>query len=272
MKKVLLITILLGIWTVSYAQKVTGKITMFSENGDKFWLVLNGVKINQKAEFRVTAENLTETRYQAKMIFQNNKIPALNEIIFVIDVDGNVYSKTLQIKTNKKGKYITRVVSAEILGNNNPTPPAVIPPKQEVINPVVNPKVDPDNTPKEVVVPVVPPKDVTPSPTPVNNNTTVNCGTAMSDADFNEAIALVKSSSFSSEKLSSARQVRDNNCLSLNQVKSLMSAFSFDDDKLEFSKYAYSKCTEPKKYYLLKTNFMSSFTKDAFDDFLNSKK
>ncbi len=265
MKRNLITLLSICLYASCFGQKLTGKITMFSENGDKFWLVLNGVKINQKADFRITAENLTEAQYKAKIIFQNEKLPPVSETIFIVDMDGNVYSKTLQIKSNKKGKYITRLVTAEILGNNNPPPPVVVPPKQDVIVPVVIPV--PDDSPKQVVVPVVvPPNNGTPS------NTVVDCGTPMNDADFNESLALVKGSSFSEEKRSAARQMCDYNCLSLNQVKILLSAFNFDDDKLETAKYAYKKCTEPKKYYLLKTAFMSSFTKEDFDTFLSKQK
>jgi len=110
MKKLLLISaiILCGV-IPSLAQLASA--TIFSENGEKFWVVMNGVKQNSAAQTNVKITGLTEPAYKFKIIFEDETIAAMDESVMTQDVDGKPNDVTYVIKKNPKGKYVMRVTS-----------------------------------------------------------------------------------------------------------------------------------------------------------------
>jgi hypothetical protein len=84
----------------SFAQQ-TANLIVFSDDGQPFYLVINGVRQNMKAETNVRVTDLKAEAQRVKIIFENTTIPA---------VDGNAYCEfgmetTYRIKKDKKGAY-----------------------------------------------------------------------------------------------------------------------------------------------------------------------
>lgn len=81
------------------------------------------------------------------------------------------------------------------------------------------------------------------------NETSGNCGLPTSDGDFEQATKTIETKSFEDTKLSIAKEVAKNKCLTSSQIKKTMELFSFEETRLEFAKYAYSYCFDQKNYY-----------------------
>src|SRR3569832_2005271 len=95
--------------------------TIFTENGEKIWVVMNGIKQNVTAQTNVKITGLTEPAYKFKIIFEDETIPAMDESIMTQDVDGKPNDVTYTIKKNGKGKYVMRVTSFQpAKGNTAP--------------------------------------------------------------------------------------------------------------------------------------------------------
>lgn len=77
----------------------------------------------------------------------------------------------------------------------------------------------------------------------------------MDASNFASARGSIESKSFEDSKLTLAKQITKNNCLSAAQVKSIMELFSFEDTKLDYAKYAYPFCYEPNNYYQVNDAF-----------------
>lgn len=108
MKKItLMFTALLLISTLPlFAQmSPTGNLTIFSEDGSKFFLELNGERYNEEAQTNVRIEELPNPYYSCKIIFAE---PAKGELVkknlMIADVDDIMQDVTYRIKTNKQGK------------------------------------------------------------------------------------------------------------------------------------------------------------------------
>lgn len=107
----------------------------------------------------------------------------------------------------------------------------------------------------------------------VNNNTNEviiiehDC-LAMDNTSFNRAKNSVKSKSFSSSKMTAAKQVIQNNCLSVTQVKQMARLFTFEEDKLEFVKAAYHQTTNQHEYYLVNDIFTFSQSIENLDRYI----
>lgn len=99
MKKLLLpfFGILFSLNVISQTNKVN--LVIFSEDGDKFFLVINGIRQNMTGETNVRLTDLTTESFSIKVIFEDTKIPAISKTQYL--PFGSEY--TMRIKTDKKG-------------------------------------------------------------------------------------------------------------------------------------------------------------------------
>lgn len=107
MKKLLtILSLLLCLGAVpALAQK--GRFTVFSEDGDKFFLVADGKRINTTADFRVEAKDIPGTRIRVKIVFQDPKKPAIDDVVYVKDAE-NKYVYVTYVIRKKKDRYVLR--------------------------------------------------------------------------------------------------------------------------------------------------------------------
>ena len=71
--------------------------------------------------------------------------------------------------------------------------------------------------------------------------------------------------------LKTANQVVSNNCLNVDQIIQIANAFNFEDNKLEFAKFAYDFCVEKRNYFKLNGIFNFSNNADALSDYVRSR-
>ena len=67
--------------TTIFAQNGNSTFEIFSEDGDPFVVVMNGVQQNTQAQTNVKIQNLTPAPYKLRIIFQNKELGALNDKI-----------------------------------------------------------------------------------------------------------------------------------------------------------------------------------------------
>lgn len=113
MKKIFILTIiaLLSLNSIAQDEKLIPKLTVFSEDGDQFFLIVDGVKINDQPQYRVENVELTTAMARVKIIFKNDKLPHVDKNVPTHDVDGNPMEMVFKIKEKKKGNYVLRNVS-----------------------------------------------------------------------------------------------------------------------------------------------------------------
>ena len=105
------------------ASAQTGNLIVFTEGGEKFSLVLNGVLQNATPETNVKVTDLPAsfdfpTAYKMKIIFAD---AALGTHDFTAGVGAGL-ERTVTIKKNKKGEYVQRPISEVPLAQAPPTP------------------------------------------------------------------------------------------------------------------------------------------------------
>lgn len=100
----------------------TGNLTIFSEDGDRFTLVLNGEKINATPQTNLRVEDLNQPYYNAKVIFEDKALdPISKNALQIIDADGVFMDVTYKIRRSN-GKMKLNYFSAI------PVQPNFIPP------------------------------------------------------------------------------------------------------------------------------------------------
>ncbi len=105
--KILLFVLLLFSTQFVHAQGI-GNVVLFAQEGERFWVILNGERQNQEPQTNVKINELRAPMYKMKIIFEDKTIPELDKNLYL--EEGS--EVTLNIRKNNKGKYDTRYISS----------------------------------------------------------------------------------------------------------------------------------------------------------------
>ena len=102
MKRNLLLIVALVFATMAQAQ--ISNLIFFSEQGERFSVILNGVLQNYSPETNIKVTDLPAHGYKLKIIFENKQLPQIDKnLAFQQGFESNFV-----IKKNNKGEYIVR--------------------------------------------------------------------------------------------------------------------------------------------------------------------
>jgi hypothetical protein len=99
------------------------------------------------------------------------------------------------------------------------------------------------------------------NPCPVNHN------------DFLQILEAVKKETFNNTRLNIAKTIiSSKKCFSAAQIKELTAAIDYESSKLDFSKFAYSFCTDKENYFIINDVFNYTSSKTELNNFIQSQK
>ncbi len=305
MKKLYLLFFIILSGTFFAFSQPYSTLTFFSENGQPFTVIVNGLKKNLEPRTNVKIEGLTNPAYKIKIIFEDKAIP---------NIDKNVYTKpgteiTYRIKKDKKGRNVLRFYSEsplpydyvynepsyqdEVYINNNTV---VTDPSVNGIN--INMNVN--ETGGSISIQT---EDGVNLNSNVNVNSTgahyesniyenethyevteahtnhyvmpgyngrIGCPWPMSPNNFQRAKQTIMNADFDSDKRTIAEQVMNSNCLTAQQVKEIASLFDFESDKLKFAKFAYTRTFDVENYFIINDIFDFSSSISELNKYINS--
>lgn len=302
---------------ISFAQMQTGgNLTIFSEDGDRFFLVLNGEKQNDEPQTNIKIEDLPQPYYSAKIIFEDKSLATISKsAIMITDADGKMMDVTYKIKKDKAKKVKLAYYSMI------PVPQDFMPPAGMYVRQWGRPydsdgnrgggRNQQQNNPNTVGASVNvgglnmsvsitdPDMDMesghsthqshqshqTTHTTTTTTTTTSGggygqtqggygntrgCTWPMNATDFAAAKKTITQSSFDDTKLTTAKSIVSNNCVSTEQVVQLCNLFSFEDNKLAFAKYAYKYTTDPRNYFKVNDVFSFSSNKEELSEYIQN--
>jgi hypothetical protein len=94
----------------------------------------------------------------------------------------------------------------------------------------------------------------------------------VSDGDFQDIIASLKSQPFENSKLSSAKEVvRSKKCFNSFQIREILNLFSFEQNKLDLAKYCYAFCIDRENYYKINNCFAFPRSADDLNKFISNQ-
>lgn len=280
--KITLLFLLLS--TITFAQfgGPVGHLTIFSDSGDKFYLILNGEQQNDTPQTNIRVEDLNMPYYEGKIIFVDKNLKEVSKsYIAMTDADGIYQDVTYKIKKDKNNATKRKLNFFSMI----PVRQGYVAPSNVYVVHYGQPQ--PINTGVNVNVGVNMNVNVNDShaghdhsghahdghdhgnhnPTPKGCNNRFE----MSASNFSAALASVKKQSFEDTRLKTAKQVVAANCLSSNQIVELCKAFSFEDNKLELAKFSYDFCTDKRNYFKLNDIFSFSSNVDALSDYIQNR-
>lgn len=314
-KSLLLLTVLLLFFAGLIAQQPTGAITIFSEDGSKFFLVLNGQRQNVASQTNVRIDGLTQPYYSAKVIFEDQTLGEISKNLMVATGgQPDLMDVTYKLKKDKNGKEVLRYYSAVAMQPNYVAPPdvyvihfgapvAALPVGGETISHTTTTSTTTTGNPTSMNInlsgtnmnmSVNDPNMTTTTQTTTTHTTTTttsgdpnlmmgNTASASSGANgctgtwpmnsgnFSSALTTVKNQGFDETKLSTAKQIASSNCLDAAQIATICKEFGFEENKLQFAKFAYDHCTEPNNYFKINNVFAFSTSVDDLNKYIQSR-
>jgi len=113
MKKIILL-LAFALPAILFAQRQsTGNLTIFSEDGDKFYLILNGEKQNDVPQTNIRIEELPQPYYSARILFADSTMAPLSKnSLMITDADGTMMDVTYKIRKDKSKKAKLNYFSA----------------------------------------------------------------------------------------------------------------------------------------------------------------
>ena len=301
-KFTLIFLLMLGTMS-SYAQAQLGNLTIFSEDGDKFYLVLNGEKQNDIAQTNLRIEELNQPYYNAKIQFEDKTLMDISKSnLTITDFEGVYQDVTYKIKRDKNNKSKMKLNYFSTI----PVTPQYIAPKNVYVVHYGQPERNVGYSQTTTTTTVgtgtsvgaavnmggvsmnvnihdpygqtVTETTTTHSSSSSNSihhqdNTPRGCGHAyaMNGSDFNSALASVKGQSFDDTRLKVAKQIASANCMNAAQIVQICQVFGFEDSKLDFAKFAYDFCTEKNNYFKVNPVFSFSSSVDELTNYIQTR-
>ena len=123
MKKLNTLLFTLFLASTIFAQSASN-LVVFSEDGYKFYLILNGIRQNEKPQTNVKIMDLNQPYYSAKIIFEDKTLPDIEKKnLPVVDPNTNaVQEVTYKIKKDKNGVNVLRYFSMVPVAQAPPVP------------------------------------------------------------------------------------------------------------------------------------------------------
>lgn len=289
----------------------TSNAVLFTENGEQFTVILNGLRKNETPQTNVRLTGLTSAQYKLKIIFKDATIPELATNLFLEPGTERSFS----VKKNAKGSYVLRMISEDAISDNSGPAPVPATPVTPATGEVQQTQVvqttttgggeggsinmgisindngvninasgfdtDGDGHTQTTTVttttttvhssgsvsePPPPPQVYLPG-----YNGAVGCAVPMAKNDFADLKNTISSKSFESTKLSIAKQVLKDHCLFASQVKEICALFTFEENKLDFAKYAYDYTYDVGNYFKINDVFTFETSTEELNEYIKGK-
>ena len=320
MNKLFAVCILLMFASAAHSEN--SNAILFTENGERFKVVLNGILQNATPETNVKLTELPAPNYKCRIIFEDSK---LGYVDFNMFFPKPGYEVTWNIKKNTKGEYVVRYVSEVAIMDAPPT----ISTQKEVVYTTVPATTTTTTTQHQQTtsgsggegfnmnvnvnengqgggisinasgmdggtgqsgytqtttttthsVTTTNTGNVPPPPPPVVAPVTViyvpgysgktGCPIPINQNEFSQMKESIRAKTFEETKLTISKQILKDNCVTSSQVREILGLFDFENSKLDFAKYAYSRTYDIGNYYKVNDAFEFESSVDELNEYIS---
>jgi hypothetical protein len=219
-------------------------LTVFSEKGENFTVLVNDEKKNSKPGDHVQVEGLYGPSFKVRIVFQDVAIKEIEKTIF------NSPSSELYyvVKPAKKG-YVLEKTSSDYSH-----------PKEAVKESSSSSSTQKEN------------KQTSTKSETAGKKSRGGCDNPMSEPDFQASTVAVSSAPFDPIKLTQAKKVAESHCLYARQIVELMYILNGESNRLALAKTAYKHCYDPENYSDVKDALHSTRSKEDLESYIQSVK
>jgi hypothetical protein len=246
MKSLRIILYLLVTLIIAGKANAQMSLTIFSENGEKFTAYVNGSKKNTNPASRVETDRPGGPSFKVRISFDDNSIPEISKSIFNSPGADMFYV----IKKSSHGKFVIEKTSYEYAHRNEGS----------------TTKEEKSSTKTEKSKSEEPKSEAKSS-----GGGDKGCSGPMDEGSFISSREMISNAPFDGPKLSHAKKLADEHCLTTSQIIDVIYVFSGESSRLSFAKHAYKHCYDPKNYDRVKDVLRHS-SQDDLQRYIDSQK
>lgn len=274
----------------TFAQQVS-HATFYSKEGYLFTIYLNGQKMNDVPQTEVRLINLTQPYYSCEAVFEDPALePAKRKLLQLTDSHGNRVDVTFVVEHSKKGpmkigwksqslypRYIEEDRTPTVVVVNQGTGAAVqqtttttrvVESQQDGVNMSFGGFGGRVNINTGNTLPVVEETVTTTTVqgAPITTASALPCtGTVLNNQDFELALKSITMRTTEEGMVQSGKQIVSTNCLTTDQVGSVMALYQSEQARLDVASYAYPYVLDKGSYFKLNGLFMEEASIDALN-------
>lgn len=257
-------------------------LSIFSENGEQFLVVINGIKQNLIPQNKIRIEALPKFQNDVQIYFADNRTQPIRRTINIADpIDGRAVNLTLRITRNRGGANLRFHRMTECDRNYRG-------PRDEYVMYFGRPQQMNTVTETSYMDPItgqwITETTTTTTDNYYNNNTRNNnfnnnntytppppppAPMEMDMRTFNDAKQSIASASFEDTKLSTAKTIIGANFVTTTQVMEICRLFSFENTKVAFAQFAYNRTIDPQNYFKVANVLTFDSNKKLLNDFIS---
>ncbi len=263
---------------ISIAQQLSS-LTIFSENGEKFTLFLDGEQKNMQPMMEMRLRDLAKPSYDARIIFANSNSQELNGTIKTTTPRGWKADVTYKLVSLPNGIYSLRCLGVvpikdnSQIGTNESSYSGTESAETAQFIDYTQPET---KTTRVTTITDENDNKVTTTSVRLNygqrDNSKENAAgcIAMDNRDFERAKVSVGRYEMEDQKLMAANDVANSNCFTSEQVLQILNLFSLERTKLSFAKTAYGHTVDHANYFKVNLAFEAEETKKELYDYVSS--
>jgi hypothetical protein len=242
--RIFLVMTLLFLYQGSIAQ--SSKLIVFAPKGEKFTLFVSNTRQNSEPQARVEADCPGGPTFKFKVTFSDPSIPEISKLLF------NKPNHTFYYQVDKNAKGVYVLVSTSSEWSDQPKASAETPP--------------PAKEQKQAV------KEEPAKSKPAKETGGKGCSNPMEEPAFIAALVSVSSPPFDPSKLSAAKKLATEHCLTTLQVKQVIYVFDYESTRLSFAKFAYEHTWDPDHYSDVSEALHNTKSRNELEQYIKSKK
>lgn len=283
----------------------SSNLICFSEEGEHFYLIINGIKQNQEPLTNVKATGLTAPSYKVRIVFESASLPEIDKTIYFAEAG---MEHTYVIQNKGKGDYRLRFMNAipalqsSVETHNEESADdtdidsgqtTTIQTTSTTVNQgtsnlginlnessgaginlnisISEPGFQQNQTTTSTTTTTTYTEKVNGQQKPPQGPPTgQRCSFASSSAQLAEVRQSIQSKSFEDTKLTVAQQAIKANCFTSKQIKEILTLFDFESTKLDLAKFAHKYVFDKKNYYQVNDAFEFESSIDDLNNYLQS--
>jgi hypothetical protein len=240
--------------SVKYSSAQFSNLVFFTEGGERFYLLMNGVRQNASSETNIQVTQIPSSTCKIKIKFEDPSLPPIEKTMMF----KQGMETTFLIRRNNQGDYVVRFMNQSEIEEAPRTIPSVTYRLKEIIQDHQGGGQGKEHHTKP---PYVMPGYSGP----------VGCPYPMTELDFRDVKASISSKSFEDSKLTIAKEVISATCMFASEVKEIMELFTYESTRLEFAKFAYAYTFDLGNYYKVNSAFQFESSIDELNKYLKSQ-
>ncbi|MGZ3861811.1 MAG: DUF4476 domain-containing protein [Bacteroidia bacterium] len=239
---------------LSFLSTAQNNLIVLDENGEKFFLFIEGKQVNDSAQTEVKAIKIYEDTFSIKAVFHDKNIPAFTGKVFML-VNGKAATKkefTYSIARQKDKNKINFISVNDILSDTTLKPQNVETKIMSIFTAEELKKTESDRA-----------NGIYPPPEP--------CKKAIGDSLLQVNLKAMRDNHIEMNRIKDAKWFMSHQCINASQLLELLQIFDYVNSKVDLAKFAFDYMEDHRNFLVIVESIDSPIHKEELKKFYDKR-